>query len=446
MSKSGKSKRNGGKKETRVYVIGVGYVGLVTAACLAELGHHVCGVDIDPDKIELLRKGESPIYEPGLQALLKRNIASGRLIFRVGIDKEINKYDLAIIAVGTPEREKDGRADLFYVGETAKHIAQNVTKKEFIVVGKSTVPIGTAQQIRESLAHYNKFGTVFHVGSNPETLREGCAVKDFMKPDRIIIGGDEKVQRTLEKLYFKIKCPKVVTDTKSAEMVKLASNFMLAQRISTANILSQICDVTGADIEKVMEGVGLDNRIGPAFLKAGVGYGGSCFPKDTKSIRSIAEHHRLDISLFDAVIGINEHQCQWFMKKIDQMAILTLKKRNITVWGTAFKPNTDDTREAPSIRIIGELLDEKAHVKVYDPVASLEREFGDSIVHSSDMYESVEGADILLLVTEWPCFVKADMAKVKSLMTTPKLVDGRNVYDPEAMRALGFEYASMGRP
>ncbi|TSC95477.1 MAG: UDPglucose 6-dehydrogenase [Parcubacteria group bacterium Athens1014_10] len=430
----------------KVYIIGVGYVGLVAAAYLAELGHKVCGVDINPQKIEMLKNGESPIYEPGLKKLLKKNIAKKKLIFRVNIDEEVNKYDLAIIAVGTPEREKDGQADLFYVGETAKQIAQHVNLKEFIVVGKSTVPIGTAQQIRESLAHYNKSGTIFHVGSNPETLREGCAVQDFMNPDRIIIGGDEKVRKILLRLYSKIKCLKILTDTESAELTKLASNFILAERISTANILSRICDMTGADIERVMEGVGLDARIGRHFLKAGVGYGGSCFPKDTKSIRSIAEHYRLDTNLFDAVIEINESQKNWFMKKVKQMAILTLRKRLIAVWGLAFKPNTDDTREAPSVKIIRELLEEKAQVRVYDPVANLKKEFENNIVHCSDMYEAVKGAEILLIVTEWDCFKEADLKKVKSLMTTPKIVDGRNIYNPSDVRALGFIYASMGRP
>lgn len=430
----------------KIYIVGVGYVGLVTAACLAELGHKVCGVDVDEKKINKLKKGKSPIYEPGLEEILEKNLKNKRIVFRTGVDKTINDYDVAIIAVGTPEREKDGRADLYYVGETAKQISKYVKKKEFVVVGKSTVPIGTAQQIRDSFKIYNNSKTTFHIGSNPETLREGNAVYDFMNPDRIIIGGNKKAQKVLLEIYKKIKCPKVITDTKSAEMIKLASNFMLAMKISATNILSRVCDVTGADIEKVTEGVGLDTRIGPSFMKAGVGYGGSCFPKDTKSIRSIAEHHRLDTSLFDSVIKINQDQATWFLRKVDEMAGLTLKKRKIAIWGLAFKPETDDIREAPSIKIIKELLEEGAEIKAYDPIASVKGEFGNKIKHCKDMYEAVKDAEILLIITEWNCFKEADLEKVKKQMTAPKIIDGRNIYNSKKVRRLGFEYLSMGRP
>ena len=430
----------------KIYIVGVGYVGLVTAACLAELGHKICGVDVDAKKIEKLKKGKSPIYEPGLEELLKKNLKNKQIVFKTGINKSINDYDAVIIAVGTPEREKDGRADLYYVGETAKQISKYVNKKEFIVIGKSTVPIGTAQQIRDSFKAYNNSKTVFHIGSNPETLREGNAVYDFMNPDRIIMGGNKKAQQALLKIYEKIKCPKVVTDTKSAEMIKLASNFMLAMKISATNILSRICDVTGADIDKVTEGVGLDNRIGSSFMKTGVGYGGSCFPKDTKSIRAIAEHHRLDTSLFDSVIKINKDQSKWFLRKVDEMAGLTLRKRKIAIWGLAFKPETDDTREAPSIKIIEDLLEEGAEISVYDPVANVKNEFGNKIKHCNDMYRSVKNAEILLIVTEWDCFKEANLNKVKKQMATLKIIDGRNIYNPKKVRSLGFEYLSMGRP
>jgi len=430
----------------KVFIAGVGYVGLVTAVCLAELGHQVCGADIDAEKIEKLKKGISPIYEKGLADLIKKNITAGRLTFQVGIDRNINKFDMAMIAVGTPEREADGRADLFYVSETARAIAQNCRKRDFVVVGKSTVPIGTANQIRESLAIYNVHKTKFHVGSNPETLREGNAVFDFMNPDRIIIGGDKKAQDALLKLYKKIDCPKIVTNARSAEMIKLASNFMLALRVSATNMLSRICDVTGADIESVMEGVGMDKRIGSSFLKAGIGYGGSCFPKDTKSIRSIADHYRLDTSIFDAVININSEQINWFCEKVDEITLFTLKNKKIAVWGLAFKPETDDTREAPAIDVIRWLLQEKAEVSVFDPVANVREIFGKKIKHCRDMYEAVEGAEALLVVTEWDQFKNADLQKVKEKMLVPKIVDGRNIYDPAKVRRLGFEYASMGRP
>ena len=430
----------------RVFIVGVGYVGLVTAACLAELGHEICGVDIDAEKIKKLKKGECPIYEPGLEEIIKKNIKAGKLKFQVGIDKNINKYDMAMIAVGTPERESDGRADLFYVGETARQIAQNCRKKDFVVVGKSTVPIGTANQIRESLATYNSHKTTFHVGSNPETLREGNAVSDFMNPDRIIIGGDKKAQEALLKLYDKIDCPKIVTNARSAEMIKLASNFMLTLRVSATNMLSRICDATGADIEAVMEGVGIDKRVGPHFLKAGIGYGGSCFPKDTKSIRAISDHHRLDTSIFDAVININTDQRKWFCQKVDEITLFTLKNKKIAVWGLAFKPNTDDTREAPAIDVVEWLLQEGAEVNVFDPVANVKKIFGNKVKHCRDMYEAVEKAEALLIITEWNQFKNADLKKVRKKMLVSKIVDGRNIFDPKVVKKLGFKYVSMGRP
>ena len=312
----------------KVYIVGTGYVGLVTAVCLADLGHLVCGVDIDPEKIETLQNGGCPIYEPGLTELLKKNLEEGRLSFKVDIGSEINEYDVAMIAVGTPERERDGRADLFYVAQTAKQIALHTTKNMLVVIGKSTVPIGTAQQISESLVSHNSVMS-FHVGSNPETLREGNAVADFMQPDRIIMGGDIIATGCLRQLYEKIECPKVVTDTCSAEMIKLTANFMLAQRISSANALAQICEASGANIENVMQGVGLDKRIGPYFLQSGVGYGGSCFPKDTKNLIAIAKHHRIDHAIFQTVVDVNESQICYFMRKVEEMAIMTLKKRVI---------------------------------------------------------------------------------------------------------------------
>jgi len=430
----------------KVYVIGVGYVGLVTAVCLAELGHEVLGVDINKEKVKLLEKGTCPIYEPGLSKLLLRNLKSKRLKFKHKIGKEINDYDMAVIAVSTPERNGDGKADLFYVGETSKDISRHVSKKEFVVIDKSTVPIGTTDQISKSLELYNNSGTKFHVGSNPETLREGSAVHDFMNPDRIIIGGDKKIHKILGELYKKIDCSKILTDAKSAEMIKLASNFMLALRISSANILSRICDVTGANIEEVMRGVGMDKRIGRQFLRAGLGYGGSCFPKDTKNIRFIAEHNRLDTSLFDSVVRINNDQKKWFCGKIESMATFSMKKMVVTLWGVAFKPETDDIREAPSIDIIKQLLKEGVRVRVYDPVASVERVFGDKIEYFDDMYKAAKDSEMLLIITEWDQFKKADLNEVKSLMSVPRIIDGRNIYNPQKIRKLGFEYSCMGRP
>jgi len=429
----------------KVYIVGCGYVGLVTAACLAELGHNVLGTDINREKIKKLQGGKSPIYEAGLESLIRKNLKKKRLKFLTGIDGKINSYDLAVIAVGTPERVGDGRADLYYVAETAKQIAKNTRKKDFIVVGKSTVPIGTSQKIRQSLSLHNDSKTKFHVGSNPETLREGSAVSDFMNPDRIIIGGDQKAQKALLKLYEKINCPKIVTNAESAEMIKLASNFMLALRVSATNILARMCEATGANAEEVMKGVGMDKRIGPHFLRAGVGYGGSCFPKDTKSIRSIAKHWGLDTSLFDAVMKINADQREWFCQKIDKMTLFTLKNKKIAVWGLAFKPDTDDIREAPSIGIIEWLLGEGAKVFAYDPAANVKKIFGKKIHHCRDKYEAVKKAELLVVLTEWKEFQEADMKKVKKLMLVPKIADGRNIFNPEKIRKIGFEYSSIGR-
>ena len=435
----------------RVYIVGTGYVGLVTGVCLAELGHEVLGVDIDEEKISLLRDGISPIYEPGLSDLLKKNLKKKRIDFSVNIGSEINDFDLVMIAVGTPERSSDGRADLYYVASTAERIALNVTKKEFVVVGKSTVPIGTAHQIIESLKNSNLHNTIFHVGSNPETLREGNAVHDFLNPDRIIIGGNKKAQSCLLNLYKKIDCRKIVTDSRSAEMIKLASNFMLANRISTTNILAQVCEKTGANIEEVMLGVGLDKRIGPDFLRAGIGYGGSCFPKDTKSIRSIAKHHGIDTSAFDSVMRINKSQKDFFFRKLEEMTLFTLKKKRIAVWGLSFKPETDDVREAPSVYLIRKLLKEGALVNAFDPVASLSsifpRETAKGLyVEFENPYDSVTRSDILLILTEWKIFCEINLEKVKAQMKTPKILDGRNIFSPKEMRELGFDYQSIGRP
>jgi len=422
----------------KVYIIGVGYVGLVTAACLAEMEHEVLGIDIDKKKIEMLEKGKSPIYEPGLEKLLKKNLKKKKLKFKLGTGEEINDYDLAIIAVGTPE-SINGDANLTFIDETCKEIAKHVNKKEFIVISKSTVPVGTGDRIKNILDKHNKSKTKFIIGSNPETLREGDAIYDFMNPDRVVIGGNKKVHKVLGKLYKSFKCPKVFTDLKSAEMIKLASNFMLAVRISFANIFSRICDKTGANIEEVMKGVGLDKRIGENFLKSGLGYGGSCLPKDIKNIRHTTEKNKLDTSLFDSVLRINEDQKKWFFDKIKSPT-------KVTLWGIAFKPETDDTREAPSIDIIKWLLKENVKVRVYDPVARVDNIFGDKIEYFDDQYEAAKDSDMLLIITEWDQFKNADLEKLKEKMFVPRVVDGRNIYNPKKMRDLGFDYSCMGRP
>jgi UDPglucose 6-dehydrogenase len=430
----------------KVFIVGVGYVGLVSAACLAQLGHEVCGADIDAFKIEVLKSGGCPIYEPGLEDLLKAGIASGRLKFQVGIDAKINNYDMAIIAVGTPERSSDGRANLYYIGNTARQIAENVTKEAFLVVGKSTVPIGTGEQIKRSLEAYNRHGSKFYVGSNPETLREGSAVYDFLHPERIIIGGDVYVQERLKELYGELDCPKILTDIRSAEMIKLVANTMLAMRISAANVVARLCDATGANVEEVMRGVGADSRIGRAFLRPGPGFGGSCFPKDTKNILRTAEYYHIDAALFEAIVRVNEEQWRWLCRKVEEVTLFSLNKKKVAVWGLAFKPETDDTREAPAIKIIRWLLNEGADVRVFDPVANVRREFQDGVTHCSEMYEAVTGAELLIIVTEWRQFREADLKRIKELMDLPVIVDGRNIYNPDTIRSLGFEYRSVGRP
>ncbi len=434
------------KGEKRIAMIGTGYVGLVSGTCLAEIGHHVICVDRNPDKIKKLNKGISPIYEPGLEPLIKKNIKNGHLEFTGDLDKAVKNSDIIFIAVNTPPRN-DGKADLTYVANAARQIAE-ASESYKVVVDKSTVPVQTGKKVKETLKNYNPHGTDFDVVSNPEFLREGSAVEDFLHPDRVVIGAEnERAEKIMREVYEPIKAPFIATDINSAELIKHASNSFLATKISFANALGAICELTGANVEQVTYGMGLDKRIGPSFLKAGVGYGGSCFPKDVSAFIKIAEEINYDFGLLEEVEKINAETKKRFIKKIED-AMWVVKGKTIAVWGLAFKPNTDDMRSAPSIDIINHLRDEGAIIKAYDPKATekaMEVLGKQGITYVDSAFKAVEKADVLVVVTDWEEFKEVDMAKVRELLQQPLVIDGRNIYDPDKMQKLGFLYHSVGR-
>lgn len=433
----------------KIAVIGTGYVGLVAGTCFADMGNDAVCVDINEEKIKMLNEGRVPIFEPGLEPLIKKNAKAGRLSFTTNFDDAITKSELIFIAVGTPPRPK-GDADLSYVENAARGIAA-VAKKPKIVVEKSTVPVQTCERIIQILDCNDGNGDgkcVKHeVVSNPEFLREGSAVKDFLEPDRIVIGTESKhARKVMQELYAPLKSKILFTDIKSAEIIKHASNSFLAAKISFINAVAAICEKTGADISLVAEGMGLDNRIGKTFLNAGIGYGGFCFPKDVEAFIRIAEKNGYDFRLLKEVQAVNDFQKKNFVKKVED-ALWNLNRKTICVLGLAFKPNTDDMRFAPSIDIINELLEEGAKVKAFDPVAmeNTKRILGEKIQYCNDMYDAVKGADALLFLTEWDEFKKIDFARAKKLLKQPFVFDGRNMFEPKEMRALGFKYTSIGR-
>ncbi|WP_457600423.1 UDP-glucose dehydrogenase family protein [Hydrogenivirga sp.] len=434
----------------RVTVIGGGYVGLVTGACFSHLGNEVLIVEKIPAKVEKLKRGESPIYEPGLDELLKEGIKNGKLRFTSDIKEGVNFSDVIFICVGTPSMP-DGSADLSQVEEVARLTAKNMDSYK-LLVEKSTVPVNTHQLVKKTVQRYLKGDTPFDVASNPEFLREGSAVYDFLNPDRIVVGVEsERARSIMEELYRPLTergFPLLVTDPATAELIKHASNSFLAMKISFINMVADLCERTGADVELVAEGMGYDKRIGREFLNAGIGYGGSCFPKDVKAFIKIAEDVGVNFGLLREVERINAERIDRFMEKVLN-ALWTLKDKKIAVWGLAFKPNTDDIREAPSLRILPELLKKGARVFAYDPKATenFSAVFvpGEDLVYVEDKYEAVKGAEALLILTEWEEFLKADMEKVKELMELPIVIDGRNVFSPDRMRELGFEYYSIGR-
>ncbi len=430
----------------RVCMIGTGYVGLVSGACFADIGHNVICVDNDARKIEVLKKGGIPIYEPGLEELVKKNVGAGRLKFSSSIAEGVNESEVLFIAVGTPPKE-NGEPDLSSIEQVAMEIGEAM-KDYRVIVEKSTVPVQTGKWVRTVVERFGKKAKEFDVASNPEFLREGSAIGDFLKPDRIVLGVETKrAEEKLLELYKPIDAPKIVTDIASAELIKHASNSFLSMKISFINALSVICERSGADVLKVAEGMGRDKRIGRDFLDAGLGFGGFCFPKDLKAFIGISSKLGYDFRLLKEVENVNEEQMLRVVKRLEDM-LWNLKDKKIGVLGLAFKPNTDDMRFAPSITIINALRKHGAVVKGYDPV-SMERakEIMPDIEYCKNAYEVAQGVDAIILVTEWDEFRpdKLDMQKILASMRQPVLFDGRNLYDPLAMKKMGFIYAGIGR-
>ncbi len=438
----------------RIAVIGTGYVGLVTGACLAEFGMFVTCVDIDEKKIERLKRGEIPIYEPGLEDIVAKNVKEGRLFFTTNTAEAVKNNLVIFIAVGTPSGE-DGSADLRYVDQAAKDIATNLNGYK-VIVNKSTVPVGTGQRVKGIIKSIAGEHVRFDVVSNPEFLREGAAVNDFLRPDRIVIGAESEeaiaIMKDVYSAHYLNEAPFVITNIETAEMIKYASNAFLALKVTFINEVANLCEYVGADVHKVAKAMGMDGRIGPKFLHPGPGYGGSCFPKDTRALSYIARSKGYNFQIVDTVIKVNEEQKLRMVDKILRLMKLekgenVLKGLRFAVLGLAFKPNTDDMRESPSITIINELLKMGAEVHVFDPEAmnNAKEYFGDKVCYCKGEYETVKDADCLVIVTEWNQFRKLDMEKIGSMMKQKNLADLRNIYDPAKMKSLGFNYTSVGR-
>lgn len=427
-----------------ISIIGSGYVGLVTGACFAELGNKVTCADNDKKKITSLKKGLMPIYEPGLEELVINNMKKGRLKFSSSIKEAVKNSEVIFIAVGTPSLD-NGEADLTGIENVAYNIAKNMTSYR-LIVEKSTVPVETGKWVKHTISNYIRRGVRFDVASNPEFLREGSAINDFMHPDRIVIGVEsKKAENILLNLYKPLKATIVVTNIKSAELIKHASNAFLATKISFINAVSRICDKVGADILEVAQGMGLDKRIGPSFLNAGVGYGGSCFPKDLDAFVDISEKLGYNFALLKSVKDINREQKEYTLKKIRD-CLWIIKNKTIGILGLSFKPNTDDIRNAPSLEIIRELQSEGACIKVYDP-STMEKakSFLAGVKFCKDSYDAARGSDCLLVITEWDEFKELDFSKIKKLLRRPVIIDGRNIYDPQSLEKLGFTYVGIGR-
>lgn len=434
-----------------IAIVGTGYVGLVSGACFAEMGIDVTCVDINPEKIKCLLNGEIPIYEPGLDDLVKRNVEAGRLHFTTDLTTCLDNVEVVFSAVGTPPDE-DGSADLQYVLEVARTFGRNI-KKYTILVTKSTVPVGTAKKVKAVIEEeLTKRGEQidFEVASNPEFLKEGAAIKDFMSPDRVVVGVEsDRAKKVMERLYrpFQMNNYRLYfMDIPSAEMTKYAANAMLATRISFMNDIANLCDLVGANVDMVRKGIGADTRIGSKFLYPGCGYGGSCFPKDVKALAHTAREYGYTMGVIEAVEAVNERQKEIVVKKL-QDKFGTLRGKTIALWGLAFKPETDDMREAPALVVIEKLLEAGASVKVYDPVAMDEcrRRIGDRVVYCKDMYDVVIDADALAVLTEWKEFRIPSWSVIKRVMKQPVLVDGRNIYSKDEVIAEGFEYAAIGK-
>jgi len=430
-----------------ICVIGAGYVGLITGVCFAEFGLNVTCVDNDEKKIRLMKKGIVPFYEPGLEELLQRNLKASRIHFTTNITEGVDSSLVIFIAVGTPPRG-DGFADMRHIEEVAKEIAKHINSYK-VIATKSTVPVGTGEKLRQIISKNLKENVDFDIVSNPEFLREGSGIEDFMRPNRVVIGASSPqavaIMRDLYRPLYLIETPFVITDVKTAELIKYASNAFLATKISFINEIANLCEAVGADVQVVAKAMGLDQRIGPKFLHAGPGYGGSCFPKDTLALLQIAKDRGMDLEIVKAVISVNKNQRERMVKKIKD-AVGTLKGKTIGVLGLSFKPNTNDIREAPSIYIIERLLKEGAKIKAYDPAAITDaKKIFSEIAYLRDPYDAVKGADAVVIVTEWNQFRNLDLQKIRSLVRGDFFFDLRNIYEPDKVRKLGFNYFSVGR-
>lgn len=432
-----------------ITVVGTGYVGLVTGACFAEFGNHVVCVDKDVSKIDMLNRGEMPIFEPGLDSLVERNVAGDRLEFSTDVATAVRESLVVIIAVGTPQGN-DGRADLSFVREVARTVGENLNSYK-VVVTKSTVPAGTGKMVRDIIQEHRDEDHPFSVASNPEFLREGSAIEDCLRPNRVVLGTeDEQAAAILKDLYrplYLIETPVLVTSVVAAEIIKYASNAFLATKISYINEIADLCEEIGADVHDVAKGMGLDKRIGPKFLHPGPGYGGSCFPKDTRAVHGLAQDHGVALKIVDAVIKVNDERPDRMLERIESIMGGKLVDKTIALLGLTFKPNTDDLRESPAIRILDGLIARGAAVRTFDPegmeiAARTERT---ATTYCENEYDAIEGADALVVATEWNQFRGLDTKRIKSLLRDPLVIDLRNIYEPERMEAEGFRYHGVGR-
>ncbi len=436
----------------KIAIIGTGYVGLTSGACFAEVGHSVTCVDNDPKKVQLLKSGVIPIFEPGLEEMVKRNTAAGRMIFTEDLHEAVKSASVIFIAVGTPPQE-DGSVDLRFVEAVAREVAEVMEPGDYkVVVDKSTVPVGTGDRVGKTILRYAKLGAEFDVVSNPEFLREGTAVDDLMKPDRIVVGANsERARKLMWEIYEPFPGDRVEVDLNSAELIKHAANSFLAMKISFINCVAAICDKSGADVEQVAHGIGLDQRIGRAFLNAGLGYGGSCFPKDVDAFLAVSRDLGVPFELLDQVHRMNARQLDLLIEIMHEK-LWVLRNKKIAVWGIAFKANTDDLRESVAIKLIKRLAEEGAQVIAYDPkgMENFRRENPElvesgKVTLATSALESVENAECMVIATEWPEFVDEDFEKVKSDLRLPIVFDGRNLLDPAKMIGLGFDYVPIGR-
>lgn len=431
----------------KIAVVGTGYVGLVTGTCFSETGNHVTCIDIDEKKVEKLKNQIMPIYEPGLDVLFERNIRQGRLTFTTNLAEGIKEAKIIFLALPTPPGE-DGSADLKYVLKVADDLG-SLLEEYAVIVDKSTVPVGTAEKVRSRIAKNAKVD--FDVVSNPEFLREGVAVEDFMKPDRVVVGtSSERAKKVMDQLYapfVRQGNPVIFMDEKSAELTKYAANSFLATKITFMNEIANLCELLGADVDMVRKGIGTDSRIGKRFLFAGIGYGGSCFPKDVQALARSASNAQYDFKILQSVMEVNKLQKTKLIQRAKDHFKGDLKGKTFAIWGLAFKPYTDDIREAPALENIKELLALGANIKAYDPeaVENVKAQFGDSVEFCSDEYEAAKGADALFIMTEWPVFRTPEFEKLKSALKSNVIFDGRNVYETQAMEELGFTYFSIGR-